>query len=143
MLIANSEYSEQTLNFYLLTRNYIMDIVENKELNIWEALLPVFVLIGLLAFNPWLMLLLLIAVSPSFLGESHFNQRSYSLTQSWTPQRRELDYIRFVGASDTTAKEVKIFGLEDFLAARFERISDDSFFSKETVEKDFKTLFEK
>ena len=37
-----------------------------------------FLAVGLLAFNPWLILLLLIAVIPSFLGESHFNQRSYS-----------------------------------------------------------------
>ena len=26
-------------------------IVENKELNIWEALIPVFVLVGMLAYN--------------------------------------------------------------------------------------------
>ena len=26
-------------------------IVENKELNIWEALIPIFALVGMLAFN--------------------------------------------------------------------------------------------
>jgi ATP-binding cassette subfamily B protein len=57
------------------------------------------------------------------LGESHFNQRSYSLTRSWTPERRELDYLRYIGASDTTAKEVKIFNLSDFLANRFAELS--------------------
>ena len=84
----------------------------------------VFLAAGLIAFNPWLILLLVVAVIPSFIGETHFNRRSYSLTRSWTPQRRELDYLRFIGASDQTAKEVKIFGLEDFLADRFERIAD-------------------
>ncbi len=79
---------------------------------------------GLIAFNPWLILLLIIAVIPSFLGESHFNQRSYSLTRSWTPERRELDYIRYIGASDATAKEVKTFNLSDFLARRFETLAD-------------------
>jgi len=78
---------------------------------------------GLIAFNPWLILILVIAVIPSFLGESHFNQRSYSLTRSWTPERRELDYLRYIGASDTTAKEVKIFNLSDFLAKRFDELS--------------------
>ncbi len=78
---------------------------------------------GLIAFNPWLILILVIAVIPSFLGESHFNQRSYSLTRSWTPERRELDYLRYIGASDTTAKEVKIFNLSDFLANRFAELS--------------------
>jgi ATP-binding cassette, subfamily B, bacterial len=80
--------------------------------------------IGLAAFHPWLILILFLAVLPAFLGETYFNERSYSLTRSWTPERRELDYLRFIGASDQTAKEVKIFGLADFLADRFREISD-------------------
>jgi len=79
---------------------------------------------GLLAFSPWLLLILFVAVIPSFLGETHFNQHTYSLTRSWTPERRELDYLRFIGASDETAKEVKIFNLSDFLASRFKELSD-------------------
>jgi len=79
---------------------------------------------GLLTFSPWLLLILFLAVIPSFLGETHFNQHTYSLTRSWTPERRELDYIRFIGASDETAKEVKIFNLSDFLATRFKELSD-------------------
>ena len=59
---------------------------------------------GLVAFQPWLLGLLLLAVVPAFLGESHFNERSYSLSHSWTPERRELDYLRQTGASDETAK---------------------------------------
>lgn len=79
---------------------------------------------GLIAFNAWLILILIIAVIPSFLGETHFNQRTYSLTANWTPERRELDYLRYIGASDETAKEVKIFNLADFLADRFKNLSD-------------------
>jgi ATP-binding cassette subfamily B protein len=79
---------------------------------------------GLVAFQPWLLGLLLLAVVPAFLGESHFNERSYSLSHSWTPERRELDYLRQTGASDETAKEVKIFGLSDFLISRFSTLSD-------------------
>ena len=82
---------------------------------------------GLVAFNPWLILILVLAVLPSFLGETHFNQKTYSLTTGWTPERRELDYLRYIGASDETAKEVKIFNLADFLADRFKAISDRYF----------------
>ncbi len=39
-------------------------------------------------------------------------------------RRRELDYLRFVGASDETAKEVKIFDLSRFLSDRFRFLSD-------------------
>lgn len=79
---------------------------------------------GLVAFNPWLILILIIAVIPSFLGETHFNERTYSLTRSWTPERRELDYLRYIGASAETAKEVKVFGLEKYLTQRFKALSD-------------------
>lgn len=82
---------------------------------------------GLVVFNPWLILILAVAVVPSFLGETHFNQRSYSLTTGWTPERRELDYLRYIGASDETAKEVKIFNLADFIANRFKEISEKYF----------------
>jgi ATP-binding cassette, subfamily B, bacterial len=79
--------------------------------------------VGLLAVNPWLLLILFVSVIPSFLGETRFNFDSYSLTRSWTPERRELDYLRYIGASDTTAKEIKIFGLENFLADRYQTLS--------------------
>ncbi len=78
---------------------------------------------GLVAFNPWLILLLLVAIIPSFLGESYFNDKSYALTRGQTPERRELDYIRFLGASDETAKEVKIFNLSGFVIDRFRKLS--------------------
>lgn len=79
---------------------------------------------GLVVFNPWLILILVVAVIPSFLGESHFNQQTYSLTRNWTPERRELDYLRYIGASDQTAKEVKVFNLAGFIADRFAALSD-------------------
>ncbi|SHJ10008.1 ATP-binding cassette, subfamily B [Hymenobacter daecheongensis DSM 21074] len=90
-----------------------------------DAITMAFLAVGLVAFNPWLLLLLLVAVIPAFLGESHFNERSYSLVHGWTPERRELDYLRQTGASDETAKEVKIFGLSPFLIERFRLLSDE------------------
>lgn len=83
-----------------------------------------FLAAGLMSFNPWLILLLLVAVVPAFLGESYFNDRSYALSRSQTPERRELDYLRYVGASDETAKEVKLFDLSDFLIDRFRTLSN-------------------
>ncbi|MGQ0642282.1 MAG: ABC transporter ATP-binding protein [Gemmatimonadaceae bacterium] len=80
--------------------------------------------IALLAFNPWLMLLLTVAVLPSFLGEVRFSALQYSLMFRWTQQRRQLDYLRYVGASDDTAKEVQLFGLAPWLTERFRRLAD-------------------
>ena len=83
-----------------------------------------FLAVGLMAFNPWLIILLLIAIIPAFLGESHFNDQSYALTRGQTPERRELDYVRYLGASDETAKEVKIFDLSGFIIDRFKQLSN-------------------
>ena len=88
-----------------------------------DAVTMAFLAAGLVAFNPWLMLLLLVAVIPAFLGESHFNNRSYALSRRQTPERRELDYIRYVGASDETAKEIKVFDLSGFFIERFRNLS--------------------
>lgn len=83
-----------------------------------------FLAAGLIAFNPWLILLLVIAILPAFLGESYFNDQTYALSRSQTPQRRELDYLRYIGASDETAKEIKMFSLSGFIIERFKVLSD-------------------
>jgi len=88
---------------------------------------------GLVAFNPWLILILIVAVIPSFLGETHFNQRTYSLTRNWTPERRELDYLRYIGASDQTAKEVKTFNLSEFISERFKVLSDQYYRANRSI----------
>src|SRR3954464_1864022 len=78
---------------------------------------------ALIAYSPWLLLLLAVAVVPSFLGETHFASLGYSLLFRWTPERRQLDYLRFVGASDKTAKEVQMFGLAPWLTERYRVLS--------------------
>src|SRR5215213_927767 len=74
---------------------------------------------GLLTFSPWLVVLLVVAIVPSFLGETRFAAMEYSLLYRWTPERRQLDYLRWVGASDDTAKEVQLFGLAGWLTERY------------------------
>ena len=81
--------------------------------------------VALTLYVPWLLVLLGLAVIPSFLGETRFAALGYSLLYSWTAERRLLDYLRYIGASDLSAKEVKLFGLSDFLVGRYARLSDD------------------
>jgi len=88
---------------------------------------------GLVAFEPWLILILFVAVLPSFLSEAYFSRSSYSLVRSWTPQRRELDYLRYIGASVETAKEIKVFGLDYFLTGRFGRIANEYYLANKAL----------
>src|SRR4249919_3450169 len=82
---------------------------------------------GLLVYAPWLIVLLAVALVPAFVGEAHFNALGYSLNFAWTPERRQLEYIRQMGASVETAKEVKIFNLNRFFITRFRELSDKFF----------------
>jgi ATP-binding cassette subfamily B protein len=70
------------------------------------------------------MLLLIAGVVPAFLGESHFALLGYAKNFRQTPLRRQLDYLRVLGGSKEAAKELKLFGLKDFLRDRFTRLSD-------------------
>ena len=79
---------------------------------------------GLLVYAPWLIVLLLVALLPVFLGEQHFSARTYTLDFGRTPERRELDYVRQTAASVETAKEVKIFGLNRWLIEHYRRLAD-------------------
>ncbi len=80
--------------------------------------------ISILVFSPWLLLLLIAGILPAFLGESHFAFLGYALNFRQTPVRRELDYLRVLGGSKEAAKELKLFGLKDFLVGRFTKLSD-------------------
>jgi ATP-binding cassette subfamily B protein len=81
-------------------------------------------------FSPWLFALLVAALVPSFLGETRFAMLAYSILFRWTPERREMDYLRLLGASNQSAKEVKIFGLQGYLIERarglFERFYEEN-----------------
>jgi ATP-binding cassette, subfamily B, bacterial len=89
--------------------------------------------IGLFVYAPWLILLVMVAVVPAFAGELHFNAQSYAVNYQWTPERRELDYLRMVGASTTTAKEVKSFGLNAFLIDRYRDLSQSIYRANRAV----------
>ena len=90
-----------------------------------DSITVFFLAAALITFNAWLLLLLAITLIPAFLGETHFNSQSYSLMYGWTQERRELDYLRFAGASEETAKEVKIFGLSDFFGSRYKKLAGE------------------
>ncbi len=73
---------------------------------------------AVILFSPWLLALLVASIVPVFLGETRFALLNYSMLFRYTPERRELDYLRYLGASNASAKEVKIFGLGKYLTDR-------------------------
>jgi ATP-binding cassette, subfamily B, bacterial len=87
-----------------------------------QALTLVSLAAGVIVFSPLLFLMLVVCIVPAFIGESHFAFLGYSLAYSLTPLRRELDYLRVLGTSKETAKEMKVFGLGQYFRDRFDAI---------------------
>ncbi len=79
---------------------------------------------GLIAYNPWLVALLLAALIPTLIGQMHFNAELYQMNWRRAPERRERDYLRMIGATSDSAKEVKIFGLNAFLRDRYLELAE-------------------
>ena len=80
--------------------------------------------LGIFWFSPWLLALLVLAVVPAFLGESHFALLGYAQNIRQTPVRRRLDYLRILGASKESAKELRLFALSSHLSDEYERLSN-------------------
>ena len=81
--------------------------------------------VSICLFSPWILLLLIAGVLPAFLGESHIAFLGYALRFRQTPTRRQLDYLRVLGASKESAKELKLFGLSNHLTGKYGQLSDE------------------
>ncbi len=74
---------------------------------------------GVAAFTPWLVVLIAAALVPAVLNEWHFTKAGYRLAWIRSPERRRIDYLRYLGASVETAKEIKLFGLSDYVTGLY------------------------
>lgn len=101
-----------------------MNLMSQLFGQVQDAVTVVSFAVGLLVYAPWLIVLLAVALIPAFVGEAHFNALNYSLNFQWTPERRQLEYLRQMGASVETAKEVKIFNLHRFLIERYRELAE-------------------
>jgi len=75
--------------------------------------------------SPWLVLLLMAGVLPSFVGETHYAFLGYAKNFRQTPAKRQMDYLRQVAGSREGAKEVKLFGLNKFFTERFQALANE------------------
>ncbi len=96
-------------------------------LAVQQAVTAASLCVGILWFSPWLLAVLTLCLLPALAGESHFAFLGYSLANRQTPDRRRLDYLRFLGASKESAKELKLFSLAAYLSHEFRELSERLF----------------
>lgn len=92
-----------------------------------QVLTTLFLSLYIASFSAWLLLLLIVGTIPALLGESHFAFLGYAKNFMQTPLRRKMDYLRDVGGSKEAAKELKLFGLRDFLVGSFRGMANTIF----------------
>jgi ATP-binding cassette subfamily B protein len=81
--------------------------------------------VQLVWYSPFLLVLLILGVAPSFVAETHFAFLGYAKNFRQTPVKRIMDYLRMVGGSKDSAKELKLFNLSDYLTNRFSALSEE------------------
>jgi ATP-binding cassette subfamily B protein len=81
-------------------------------------------IVGLWVVEPLLVVLVIAAVVPAFLSELKFSRSSYALAKRRTPEQRMLNYLAYIGATNESAKEVKLFNLSGYLGQRFAALAE-------------------
>jgi ATP-binding cassette subfamily B protein len=100
-------------------------LIQATGLLIQQLVTTVSLAAGIVFFSPWILLALVACVVPAFLGETHFAFMGYSLNFRQTPAKREMEYLRVLGGSKESAKELKLFGLAPFLVGRYAKLSNE------------------
>jgi ATP-binding cassette subfamily B protein len=100
-------------------------MIQESGVLVQQAISTISLAAGICVISPWILVALIICVVPQFLAETKFAFLGYSLSVQQTPARRELDYLRILGTSKESAKELKLFGLGQFFAGRYQSISDE------------------
>jgi ATP-binding cassette subfamily B protein len=73
----------------------------------------------LLAFNPWITLILFGATVPAFIAQGRFSRLHFRLLTWHAPEFRRMQYIEHLLTVDNSVKEVKLFGLGEPLLRRY------------------------
>jgi ATP-binding cassette, subfamily B, bacterial len=90
-----------------------------------EVIMTASLAASILFFSPWILFALIVCIVPAFLGETHFAFLGYSLSFNQTTARRQMEYLRVLGGSKESAKELKLFGLSKYLVGRYTALSDE------------------
>lgn len=100
-------------------------MIQSSGRLVQEVIMTASLAASILFFSPWVLLALIVCVVPAFLGETHFAFLGYSLNFNQTPAKRTMEYLRVLGGSKESAKELKLFGLAPYLVNRYTNLSNE------------------
>jgi len=115
----NAEFYDQMQNARRQSEYRAIAIVKAVFLLIGNLITLASFLALLLAFSPWVALLLFGATLPAFVAQTHYSELNFRL-QGWkAPESRRMSYLEHLLTVDASAKEIKLFGLGETLLSRY------------------------
>ena len=87
-----------------------------------SSLSMVTLLLLLLRFNPIILIILIVTISPAVIVQTHFGQKAFSLLNWRTPDVRRLNYYSQLLTSDASIKEIKLFNLSNLFHERYKKM---------------------
>ncbi len=105
--------ARQELNFRAMT------ILETSFLLTQHVVTIGTVLVIMLSFNPLLALILIFAAIPALVAQLRYGDMSFMVETMRAPESRRMAYFEHLLTVDTSAKEVKLFGLGRPLLQRY------------------------
>jgi ATP-binding cassette, subfamily B, bacterial len=78
--------------------------------------------VGLLAFSPLVALVLFGATLPSFVVQTRYSRLNFRLLTWRAPESRRMSYLEHLLTVDSSAKEIKLFGLGEPLLKRYQEL---------------------
>lgn len=76
--------------------------------------------VGLLAFSPLIALILFGATIPAFVAQTKYSRLNFRLLSWRAPESRRMHYLEHLLTVDSSAKEIKLFGLGEPLLGRYQ-----------------------
>jgi ATP-binding cassette subfamily B protein len=115
----NAEFYDKMQNARRQSEYRAMAIV-NAIFQLVENLITLASFLALLiAFSPWVALLLFGAALPAFVAQNKYSELNFRL-QSWkAPESRRMSYYEHLLTVDSSAKEVQTFGLGEILLGKY------------------------
>ena len=78
----------------------------------------------LVRFNPWVVLVLMVATIPATIAEMRYSKQGFRMRNWRSPDTRRLTYLEYILANDKHAKEMKLFGLGPLFLGRYKELAE-------------------
>ncbi|HEY0601402.1 MAG TPA: ABC transporter ATP-binding protein [Herpetosiphonaceae bacterium] len=128
----NAKYYDQLQNARQEVGFRAMTIMETSFMLVQHLITISSVIVILISFSPIIALILICATLPALAAQLRYGDMNYLLQTLRAPENRRMNYLEHLLTVDTSAKEVKLFGLGEPLLQRYEALFE-KFYREDTA----------